>query len=311
MNFRYVLASLAAVGLLGLAGCSCCGKKPCSNPPGPPYPHPPGSAVTAPPGQPLLTTPPPGATIYPATPGGPPAGAAIYPASPGTPPPPAFPATPPPGATNGTRYYGPVVPAPANPWQPTANDPVRLSPPDTSGLNKTAYVPDEGGVQTAAKLTVDSATLTPALPVGIPQFAFVEPRLGAGLKPDIDGLDWLRGNGFRTVIHVRAVGEDDSADRKQVEKRGMKFISVESPATVPSRQDGDAFTRLLRNSADAPIFVYDRDGALAGSFWYLHFRVAERFPEDEARLRAVRLGLKTEGDRQAVWQALQQIAAQP
>jgi protein tyrosine phosphatase (PTP) superfamily phosphohydrolase (DUF442 family) len=163
-------------------------------------------------------------------------------------------------------------------------------------------------VQTAAKFTADAPAPTPPLPVGIPQFTSVESRVAAGLKPDLDGLDWLRDNGFHTVIHVRTVGEDDSADRRQVEKRGMKFVSVESPPTVPTRVDGDAFSRLLANGADQPIFVYDRDGLLAGNFWYLHFRLAERLPEDEARLRAARLGLKTDGERQTVWQALQQIA---
>jgi protein tyrosine phosphatase (PTP) superfamily phosphohydrolase (DUF442 family) len=219
----------------------------------------------------------------------------------------------PPPATGGTRYYQPYPavtppPAPVSPWQPAANDPVRLSPPESPGVSKAATLPEQGNVQTAAKFTADVAVPTPPLPVGIPQFASVEPRVAAGLKPDIDGLDWLQRNGFRTVIHVRNVGDDDSADRRQVEKRGMKFVSVESPATVPARQDSEAFSRLLANSADQPIFVYDGNGSLAGNFWYLHFRLAERFPEDEARLRATRLGLKTDGDRQAVWQALQQIA---
>ena len=29
-----------------------------------------------------------------------------------------------------------------------------------------------------------------------------------------------------------------------------------------------------------PLFVYDRDGALAGGLWYLHFRLSDQIPDD-------------------------------
>jgi len=31
----------------------------------------------------------------------------------------------------------------------------------------------------------------------------------------------------------------------------------------------------VREEGDLPMFVYDRDGAVAGGLWYLHFRTAE------------------------------------
>ena len=61
-----------------------------------------------------------------------------------------------------------------------------------------------------------------------------EDRVASGLRPLLDGgLDWLQANGYRTVLHLRQPGEDDTADRKQVEKRGMKYLSMEvSPETL-------------------------------------------------------------------------------
>ena len=36
----------------------------------------------------------------------------------------------------------------------------------------------------------------------------------SGLKPSLDGLEWLQANHYRAVLHVRQPGEDDSADRQ-------------------------------------------------------------------------------------------------
>ena len=149
--------------------------------------------------------------------------------------------------------------------------------------------------------------------MGIPQFAQVAEKVASGLKPDLDGLAWLRVNGYQTVLHLRRPGEDDTADRRQVEKRGMKFISLEvSPATL-SRALLNEFTLAVSNVSSQPVFVYDRDATLAGNLWYLYFRGIELASEEESRRKAGRVGLRPEGtpEQKAMWQAVQQVLAQP
>jgi protein tyrosine phosphatase (PTP) superfamily phosphohydrolase (DUF442 family) len=138
----------------------------------------------------------------------------------------------------------------------------------------------------------DGVVPTPALPVGIPQFAAAGPKIACGLKPDLDGLDWLKANGFQTVVHVRAAGEDDSADRRQIEKRGMKYVAIDCSTATPSRPLVDEFSRTVTDRANQPIFVYDRNGSLTGGLWYQHYRLTERLADGDARVRAVRLGLQ-------------------
>jgi protein tyrosine phosphatase (PTP) superfamily phosphohydrolase (DUF442 family) len=137
--------------------------------------------------------------------------------------------------------------------------------------------------------------------------------VASGLRPSLDdGLDWLQANGFRTVLNVRLPGEDDTADRKQVEKRGLKYVTIEvSPQTL-TRQTVADFSRVASDTAGYPLFVYDRDGALAGGLWYLHFRLAEQANDDGARVRASRLGLREdrEGNQRAMWLAIQKLLSE-
>jgi protein tyrosine phosphatase (PTP) superfamily phosphohydrolase (DUF442 family) len=132
-----------------------------------------------------------------------------------------------------------------------------------------------------------------ALPVGIPQFNLARERVGAGLRPLLDdGLDWLKDNGYRTVIYLREPGTADSSDRKQVEKRGMTYVSIELSPQQLTKQTVEDFNKLIADTAAQPVFVYDRDGALAGSLWYLHFRSVDGASADQARLKAAALGLR-------------------
>jgi protein tyrosine phosphatase (PTP) superfamily phosphohydrolase (DUF442 family) len=153
---------------------------------------------------------------------------------------------------------------------------------------------------------------TPPLPVGIPQFASARPGVSSGLKPLLDGLDWLKANSYRTILHVRLRGEDDTADRRLFEKVGLQYLSLEvSPETL-SRATVERFAQTINDTANQPLFVYDRTGMLAGGLWYLYFRTVTQESEETARLKAARLGLKEDasGEHRDMWLAIQRYMAQ-
>ena len=131
--------------------------------------------------------------------------------------------------------------------------------------------------------------MTPALPVDIPQFAAGEEACASGLqpyarRPDLAASD----NGYRTVLHVRLPGEDDSADREQIEKRGLQLPRLElSPETL-TKEKTKEFNRIVNDESNLPLFVYDRDGMLAGGLWYLYLRTSEILSDDDARTKAAR-----------------------
>jgi protein tyrosine phosphatase (PTP) superfamily phosphohydrolase (DUF442 family) len=145
------------------------------------------------------------------------------------------------------------------------------------------------------------------LPAGIPQFALAKDQVATGLKPMLDGVDWLKQNGYRTVLHLRQPGEDDAAERRLFELRGLKYQSLElSPQTL-SRAVVDEFNRMVGNRSFYPLFVYDKTGALSGSLWYINFRQVEHQSDEEARMRAGRLGLREtqDGLQREMWLAIQ------
>lgn len=178
--------------------------------------------------------------------------------------------------------------------------PVRLSPPEAP--------PPEPRKPAIA----EDRSRPPSLPVGIPQFAAVTDKVSAGLKPLVDGgLDWLQANSYRTVLHIHLPGQDDSADRQQVEKYGMKYQGLEvSPQTLTPAVV-EKFNQTVTDPANAPLFVYDRDGALAGALWYLHFRTTDKVSDEVARTRAGRLGLKDDAktSQPEIWLAIQKFLA--
>jgi protein tyrosine phosphatase (PTP) superfamily phosphohydrolase (DUF442 family) len=310
---RLLLASV-----LLLTG-GCCNNQPRpwtqSQPVPPPSPRP-VLPVNPAPQAAFPVAPPPGAP-YPAQP----PGAAFPTAPPAAPYPVAVPAQPPGGAF-------PTVPptAPSAPLQPQSSYPT-APPSDPIAQVENRWQPINPGVQLGAPEPVASAAAKPptalyppdktaepplgsatALPVGIAQFALAKDNVATGLRPLLDeGLDWLKAHGYRSVVQIQLPGDKDSPDRKQVEKRGMIYLSLDvSPQTL-SKDTVLEFNRIVRDTSGQPVFIYDRDGALAGALWYLYFRTVDQFPDDVARVRARSLGLREDrdGTHRDMWLAVQ------
>ena len=146
----------------------------------------------------------------------------------------------------------------------------------------------------------------------IPQFAEAKENVYAGLRPSLDGLDWLQTNGVQTVVQIRAFGADDSAVRREIESRKMRYVAFEVSPGKLTKGRVDEFIKLVRDGAKQGIFIYDQDGSLAGSMWYLYLRQGEILDDDPAQLRARQLGLshdRTDNHRE-MWLAVQKLLSE-
>jgi hypothetical protein len=153
---------------------------------------------------------------------------------------------------------------------------------------------------------------TSSTPVGLPGFARVPGHEGvaSGRRPSLDGFDWLKANGYRTVVYLHAPTADVSAARELAEKRGLRFSPIAvSPANLAKALD--EFTAVVNDNGARPVYVADENGVRAGALWYLVFRTSDLLGDDTARLRADPLGLTEAGteEQKQFWLAIQDVLA--
>jgi protein tyrosine phosphatase (PTP) superfamily phosphohydrolase (DUF442 family) len=203
------------------------------------------------------------------------------------------------------NYYNP----PAAEWkQPTQEPSVRLSPPELSvpTAPQTAEPPMASPPATVAEKSEATAT-----PIDIPQFKIARANVAIGLQPFPDGVVWLKSHGYRTVLHLKAPGADDTAARRQFEKNGLRYLALDVDPRSLSKDIVDYFNRYVQDSANQPLFVYDSDGALNGGLWYLHYRLVEGWTNEKALAETATLGFRQDQDdsHRSMWVAVQKLLA--
>jgi hypothetical protein len=213
------------------------------------------------------------------------------------------------------RGYGPAA---DSTWHaPATNGGIQLAIPETAPPRESVRLNSpEAAVSPRQPAVSESRTAEPP-PAGpllteIRQFAPVYDRVASGLRPEkTEGLDWLKANGYRAALYLRRMSDDETSDRRQIESRGLKYMSLEiQPQSL--RESLDQFNFVVNDSANYPLFVYSRDPMISGSLWYLHFRTVDRLADDAARAKAVPLGLQeeqTEANR-PMWLAIQKVLEQ-
>lgn len=163
--------------------------------------------------------------------------------------------------------------------QPVENKPQPDSDPGTKPQDHTARPMPQASVEPTA---------------GIEDFTTVKEGVAAGLRPTLEGLDWLAEKGYKTVLYLRRSSDDDTTDKRQVEKRLMQFSSLEVKPEELNQAFIDNFNAMIGKTEHRPTFIYARDGNISAAVWYIHLRTAEFLTHDEAKLRIARLGFKDE-----------------
>lgn len=151
------------------------------------------------------------------------------------------------------------------------------------------------------------AAPSPEPPKGIPQFAMARDQVASGQRPFDEGFSWLKQENYRTILHLRAPGEDDTADKDAAAQRGLQFRTLEVSAETLTPAVLDEFAKIVNDRDALPLFVYDRDGVAAGALWYLYFRSVDKLSDTEARTKASRLGFRNDEDSKKMMIAVQKF----
>ena len=128
-------------------------------------------------------------------------------------------------------------------------------------------------------------------PVGLSDFQLVKGKsnVASGVKPTLDGYEWLAKSGYKTVVYAHEPKADVTAVKAVCEAAGLKFVGIPTgPATIP---DATAAFDAAVQAKDGPVYVCDDSGLRAGTLWYAHFRKVDLTNPDTAKVRANGLGM--------------------
>ena len=125
-------------------------------------------------------------------------------------------------------------------------------------------------------------------------------EVSAGLRPfELEDFKWLRKKGYRALLHLRDPDKDkdDVVAPRICDKQGMVYRDLPVSAKTLTAKAYDEFVQLVNDTNNYPLYVYDRDGTVAGGLWYLYFRLEKNEDDATAKARAKRLGLDFESDQ--------------
>ena len=126
---------------------------------------------------------------------------------------------------------------------------------------------------------------------GLRRYASIAPAISGGSAPSIEGLDWLKEKGCRTLLDLRRSSEVTPNFADAVNDRGMVYISLPILANRldPSRMA--RFDEMISRTENRPLFFCDADGSRAALAWYIHERVIGQEDPQAALGKAEELGL--------------------
>jgi hypothetical protein len=248
-----------------------------------PHPQPPPRNFAAVPGAPGMIPPgralPPGPAVE--------GGSATFVPPSGTAPPP-----PPAALERPVPDLGSSAPPPGE----TPSD-VQLGPPGPIRRDALSAPPDRSTKEPpVASVPGKEADRDLPQAIDLPGFAIAAPGVATGLKPFPDGIAWLAEKGYKATLHLRAPGEDVAATKRLFEAKGLKYLSLEGSPARLTKEVYEQFVKAVRDAENQPLFVWDKDGSVAGGLWYLYYRVAQGETDEKARAEATRLGLRLDDD---------------
>ena len=148
--------------------------------------------------------------------------------------------------------------------------------------NQTAIgAPDPAKHAPARRMTV----------VGVGNFGEVTPHLYRGGQPKGTGYQHLKQMGIDIVVDLRLSGED--AEKHDVTKAGMRYVSMPWHCLVPKDRVFAEFLKLLRDNPNKKVFVHCRYGDDRTGMMIAAYRMAiDGWTPEEARKEMNKFGFK-------------------
>jgi protein tyrosine phosphatase (PTP) superfamily phosphohydrolase (DUF442 family) len=117
---------------------------------------------------------------------------------------------------------------------------------------------------------------------------WVDPERCWSLWPSDRQLREFAEGGVLTALHLTEDGKPSDAERKRVEAAGLNYMYAGASRNRIHDDEVRTIFALLERRQDAPIMVYDQDGAMAGVMTLLfkavpNFWTFDRYVQEAAR----------------------------
>lgn len=191
---------------------------------------------------------------------------------------------------------------------------IKLLPPESAvghaTLKPTEEKPTESKEPPISKLDGETKNLIgKSQPVDIPGYSLINNSIAVGLLPYPDGIDWLVKEKFKSAVFIHSSTQETNAIVSLFEKRGMKLNLLLLEESNLSAERINIEISKLQSSTLQPIYVFDLDGSIAASFWYVYLQKTTLKSEDETLNQLIKLGMnpnKTEQSK-AIFKASKKL----
>jgi uncharacterized protein (TIGR01244 family) len=100
-----------------------------------------------------------------------------------------------------------------------------------------------------------------------PAYRRLSPRLAVAGAPSAETLRRLAQLGFRTVVDLRLPEEGVAAEREQVERQGLRYVSVPFSAETFALEHALAVKRVLDDPDAGPVLLHCASSNRVGGVW--------------------------------------------
>ena len=164
-------------------------------------------------------------------------------------------------------------------------------------------------LQQAGRERLDQIEQT--LQADIPRMLCLSDSLATGGQPSEQAFSILAAKGFRSILNLRTAAEKGvvKKERALVRQSGMRYINIPVEGKAPRAEQADEFIRVVKETANHPMFIHCGSANRAGMFMMIYRVVEQGWSEKKAYEEAVRIGLKKRHSKKFAKEYLSQRTA--
>src|ERR1051325_11161856 len=135
-----------------------------------------------------------------------------------------------------------------------------------------------------------------ALKEDVPHLLCLDERIATGGQPKDSAYSKLAAEGFRAVLNLRteSEGADLKHEQEEIEKAGLRYISIPFVSTEPKDDKVDQFIKAVKDNNNQPILIHCGSANRVGALWMIYRVVDQGWTEEKALDEAIRIGLTSQ-----------------